>query len=110
MKKNTEAFDEIEHIQEINNHISDALEQWANITTMADADEWAYLLSYSDVDCLNVIRLFFHVLSNRAIKDGILTEENTMGKITKFKETLHDTFGIDTIELTNKILHGTETN
>lgn len=113
MKKNTEAFDEIEHIQEINNHISDALEQWANITTMADADEWAYYLNYTDVDVLNVTHLFIHVLTNVGIKNGSLQEDNATEKVEKLRECIKTTFGIDTIELTKKIIsekNGTKTN
>lgn len=91
-------------IKEINKHISDALEQWSDITTLADADNWAYHLEYSDADLLNAFRLFFHVWNNRAIKTGCLTIENGAEKVQEFKHSVYNTFGVDTIELTNKVL------
>ena len=93
-----------EEIKEINQHISDALEQWSDIMVEADAKEWSFYLNYSDKDLLNVVQIFMHVASNRAIKGGVLTEENTIAKITIFKECLKDTFGIDTIKLTEEVL------
>lgn len=91
-------------IKEINKHISDALEQWSDITTLADADNWAYHLEYSDADLLNAFRIFIHTWSNRAIKEGLLTEENVGEKMHEFAHAVYNTFGIDTIELTNKVL------
>lgn len=93
-----------EEIKEINQHISDALEQWSNIMVEADAKNWSYYLNYTDKDLLNIVQMFMHVASNKAIKGGVLTEENTIAKITNFKECLKDTFGIDTEGLINNVL------
>lgn len=93
-----------DQIKEINQHISDALEQWSAMTTLANADQWAYYLNYSDADLLNAFIIFFHVWSNRAIKTEQLTIENAIEKVHEFKHAVYNTFGIDTIELTNKTL------
>lgn len=91
-------------IKEINQHISDALEQWSNIVTRADADNWSYCIEYSDRDLLNALKIFTHVASNVAIKNGHLNEENVSTKMDKFVDTLEDSFGFNSIELTNKVL------
>lgn len=103
----------IKDIKEINEHISDALSNWSDITLMADADEWAYYLNYTDVDVLNVTHLFIHVLTNVGIKNGSLIEDNATEKVERLRECIKNTFGIDTIELTKKIIsekNGTKTN
>ena len=93
-----------DQIKEANQHISDALKQWSGIMTLADADQWAYHLDYSDRDLLNALLIFMHVWSNRAIKTEQLTEENAAEKTHEFTHAVYNTFGIDTIELTNKVL------
>ena len=94
-----------DQIKEINQHISDALEQWSDITILADADNWTFCLEYSDADLLNAFRIFIHTWSNRAIKVGQLTEENVSEKMHEFTHAVYEAFGIDTIELTNKVLN-----
>ena len=94
----------IEKIKKINQAISEALGRWSNIMITADADEWAYSLEYSDEDMLNALFIFNHVWQNRAIKNGVLNTENATEKMEKFKGMIMDVFGIDTIELTNKVV------
>lgn len=92
-------------IKEINQHISDALQQWSDTMLVADADEWAYLLDYSDLDALNVIFMMTHVLQNKAIKSGYLkSPEEAYEKALVFKKAIKEFCGIDTIELTSKCL------
>lgn len=93
-----------DQIKEINSHISDALEQWSDIMALADADKWAFYLKYSDADLLRAFHIFIHVWSNRATKQGVFTEENAADKMHEFRHAVYNTFGIDTIELTNKVL------
>ena len=93
-----------DQIKEINQHISDALEQWSEITMKADADGWASSLDYSDDDLLNALEIFIHTWSNRAIKDGIFTYQNVTEKMHEFRHHIFDTFGVDTIELANNVL------
>ena len=94
----------IEKIKIINQAISEALGRWFDIMITADADEWAYLLEYSDEDMLNALFIFNHVWQNRAIKNGVLNTENATEMMEKFKGMIMDVFGIDTIELTHKVV------
>lgn len=92
-------------IKEINKHISDALRQWSAVVIHADADEWAYFLDYSDEDLLNAMFIFNHVWQNRAIKSGHFADGNDItAKMSIFRNALKIAFGIDTIELTEKVL------
>lgn len=93
-----------EAIKEINQHISDALDQWSDIMLKADADAWAYELSYSDEDLLNALYIFNHVAENIAIKSGFLNEKNVTEKMTAFKNSVKESFGFDTVELTKKCI------
>lgn len=91
-------------IKEVNQHISDALEQWSTTMLVADADEWAYHLNYSEQDALNAIFIFNHVLSNIGIKNGVLNDKNVIEKSKKLREFIKDYCGLDTIEITRKSL------
>lgn len=92
-------------IKEINQHISDALKQWSDIATLADADNWSYHFEYSDEDLFNALYIFTHVAQNIAIKNGYINENNATEKIHSFKDSLKETFGFDTIELAEKVLN-----
>ena len=82
-------MNEKEQIKEINQHISDALQQWADIMLLADADNWAYHLEYSDEDVFNAVYIVNHVLMNRGIKGGyICNEEDALTKGEKFKKAI----------------------
>lgn len=95
---------EKEQIKEINQHISHALKQWANILLVADADDWAYYLDYSDEDVFNAVYIVNHVLMNRAIKSGYIKgEEDALIKATNFKNAINAFSGIDTIEMSKKL-------
>lgn len=91
-------------IRKINREISGALKFWQDMLLIADADEWAYYLNYSDEDLLNALYIFNHVAQNIAIKNGHFTEENVEEKMAKFREGIKEGFGFDTVELTNKVL------
>lgn len=91
-----------EKIKEINNHISEALEQWAAIMVTADADEWSYWLDYSEKDALNALIIFNHVFANIGVKNGTLNEEAVLNSAKKFRDLVKDMIGIDSIELTNR--------
>lgn len=92
-------------IKEINKHISDALRQWSAVVIHADADEWSYSLDYSDEDLLNAMFIFNHVWQNRAIKsEHFKDKEDVIAKISIYRKAIKIAFGIDTIELTEKVL------
>lgn len=97
-------MENLNEIKEINQHISDALEQWSDIMLEADADAWAYELEYSDRDLLNALLIFNHVASNKAIKNGILNENNVFKKMQQYVDALNYCFGFDSAELTKKVL------
>ena len=96
-------------IQEINQHISDALKQWADIVVTADADGWAYLLNYTDEDIVNALWLINSILQNVAIKSGHIDFGNAIDKGKAFREAIKDYCGVDPAELTNKVLGTNET-
>lgn len=96
--------DNLRQIKKINKEISGALKFWQDMLLIADADEWAYYLDYSEEDFLNALCIFNHVSQNIAIKKGYFTEENIEEKMGKFREGIKEGFGFDTIELTNKVL------
>lgn len=97
-------MEDTEHIKEINQHISNALEQWSTTMLVADADEWAYHLNYSDQDAMNAIFIFNHVLSNIGIKNGVLNDKNVIEKSKQLRNFIKDYCGLDTIEITRKSL------
>lgn len=91
-------------IKKINKDISGALRFWQDMLLIADADEWAYYLDYSEEDLFNALYIFNHVAQNIAIKNGCFTEENVVEKMAKYREGIKEGFGFDTVELTNKVL------
>jgi hypothetical protein len=97
-------MNEKEYNKEINQHISDALEQWSTTMLVADADEWAYHLNYSEQDAMNAIFILNHVLSNIGIKNGVLNDKNVIEKSNKLREFVKDFCGLDTVENTRKSL------
>lgn len=95
-------------IKKINKEISGALKFWQEMLLLADADLWAYMLDYSEEDLLNALYIFNHVAQNIAIKNGYLTEGNVEEKMAKYRQGIKESFGFDTIELTNKVLKRNE--
>ena len=93
------------NINKIYKEISGALKFWQEMLLIADADEWAYYLNYSDEDLLNALYIFNHVAQNIAIKKGYLTEGNVEEKMAKYREGIKEGFGFDTVELTKKVGH-----
>ena len=93
-----------EAIKEINQHAKDSLEEWSNVFVDADIKGWGVYLDFDDEDLLNVLLMFNSVWSNIAIKRGILTEENVEKRINDFSRYLEEIFGINTVDLANKVL------
>ena len=92
-------------IKKINKEISEALKFWQEMLLIADADEWAYYLDYSDEDLFNTLYIFNHVAQNIAIKKGhFANEDEASEKMSKFRESMKETFGFDSIELTKKVI------
>lgn len=98
-------MENLNEIKEINQHISDALEQWSDIMITADADNWAYYLNYEKKDALNAVFIANHVLQNIAIKSGyIKDEEDAFKKGTVFRQAILDFCGLDMQEVTREQL------
>lgn len=98
-----------EKIKEINTHLSNELEQWATVLTMADADEWAFFLNFSDEDVFNALLIFNCIAQNRGIKSGHLNEVNAQQKGSAFRDAIKDFCGIDPATLASKVLNNNET-
>lgn len=85
-----------EQIHEINRHIRDGINHWADIMLLADADEWAYSLHYFPSDLMNATLIFQHVASNIGIYAGRIDSNQ---KATEYGERLRqlviDMTGID---------------
>lgn len=89
-----------EQIKEINEHISDGLKQWCEITCLADTDAWSYQLDYTKEDVFNAMYILNHVISNVAIKSGyIKTEEDAFNAGMMLKEVIEQSFGVDIYKL-----------
>jgi hypothetical protein len=91
--------------REIQVHISDALEQWADIMNKIDANQTAYLMHYKDKDLLNAIYIFEHILSNIAIHKGIINPK-TINKAVEMDKDLREYVkkytGLDTHVITKQ--------
>ena len=85
-----------EQIQEINRHIKDGIEQWANICLTADADQWAFYLDYDKDDVMNATLLFHHVCANIGIKSGRIHEKEAIEFGERLNRLVLDMTGIDT--------------
>ena len=78
----------------------------------ADAENISYYFDYNDFDLFNSFMVFNHVWSTYAIHSGALTEENAVEAMGKLRTVIKETYGIDTVELSKKVmeeLNGTET-
>lgn len=92
-------------IRKVQAHISAALDQWAYIMNDIDAKEKAHLLHYKDEDLLNIVLMFNHVVSNIGIHNGTINSPE-LGEAfgNDIREFIKKHTGIDTVELTNKVL------
>lgn len=91
-------------IKEVNKEISEGLAHWQEVLNLADADEWAYYLEYSNEDLFNALYIFNHVAQNIAIKKGFLNDANAEDNMRAYVQAIERCFGFNTIELTNKVL------
>ena len=78
----------------------------------SDAENKNYHFQYCDKNLFNALLVFNHVWMSHAIHKGALTMENVHKKMGAFRKVVHDTYGIDTVELSKKVmeeLNGTDT-
>ena len=86
---------EQEQISEINRHIRDGINQWADIMLEADAKEWAYRLSYFPRDLMNATLIFQHVASNIGIKAGRIDKQKAQQFGERLRQLIIDMTGYD---------------
>lgn len=89
----------MEQIAEINRHIRDGINEWADIMLLADADEWAYNLTYCPRDVMNACLIFQHICSNVGIKAGRIDAEKAVEFGRRLRQLVMDMTGFDPAEL-----------
>ena len=88
-------------IEEINRHIRNGINQWADIMLTADAEEWAAELSYYPRDLMNATLIFQHVASNIGIKAGRIDEQRAVECGNRLRQLIIDITGFDPHEIVN---------
>ena len=87
-------------IAEVNKHIRDGINQWADIMLTADADQWAYELRYFPRDLMNATIIYQHVASI-GIHAGRIDEEKAVEFGTRLRELVKDMTGYDPVDIVN---------
>ena len=82
-------------IAEINRHIRDGVNQWADVMLQADADEWAVHLNYFPRDIVNATMIFQHICSNVGIKSGHIDAERAKNFGKRLRELVIEMTGYD---------------
>ena len=83
------------HIPEINQHIRDGINQWADIMLTAEADQWAYDLHYFPRDLMNATLIFQCVASSIGIHAGLINEEKAVEFGQRLRQLVIDMTGYD---------------
>ena len=86
-------------IAEINQHIRDGVNQWADTMLMADADHWAVYLNYYPRDIVNATMIFQHICSNVGIKTGRIDEAKAEEYGNRLRQLVIDMTGYDPSEI-----------
>ena len=84
-----------EQIAEVNRHIRDGINQWADIMLTAEADQWSYALNYFPRDLMNATFILQHVASNIGIKAGRINEEKATEFGQRLRQLVIDMTGYD---------------
>ena len=95
MAENKENDERKAQIAEVNKHIRDGINQWADIMLTADADQWAYNLTYFPRDLMNAVLIFQHVASNIGIKAGRIDEKRAVEYGQRLRQLVIDMTGYD---------------
>ena len=78
----------------------------------SDAENKSYHFQYCDKNLFNALLVFNHVWMSHAIHKGALTMENVEVKMSELRKVINDTYDIDTVELSKRVMeetNGTET-
>ena len=95
MAENKENDERKAQIAEVNKHIREGINQWADIMLTADADQWAYDLKYFPRDLMNAVLIYQHVASNIGIKAGRIDEEKAVEFGQRLRQLVIDMTGYD---------------
>ena len=95
MAENNENNKRKAQIAEINKHIRDGINQWADIMLMADADQWAFHLRYFPRDLMNATIIFQHVASSIGIHAGRIDEKRAVEYGQRLRQLVIDMTGYD---------------
>lgn len=98
-----EKQDNEKRVQEINLHIREGLRQWSDVCLTADADQWAYRLTYYPADLMNATLIFQHVISNIGIKGGRIDEQKAKEFGERLRQLIIDMTGYDPHEFWNDL-------
>ena len=98
MAENKENDERKAQIAEINQHIRDGINQWADIMLTAEDDQWAYDLMYFPRDLMNAVLIYQHVASNIGIKAGRIDEEKAVEFGQRLRQLVIDMTGYDPYE------------
>ena len=90
-------------IAEINQHIRDGVNQWADTMLTADADQWAVHLNYFPRDIVNACMIFQHICSNVGIKAGRIDEEKAMEYGKRLRQLVSDMTGYDPADIVSQM-------
>lgn len=82
-------------IKEINKHVRDALNQWANIALELESRQVAFYMNYYPIDLINTTYLFQHVASNIGIKAGKIDPETAQLFGNRLRSLIVDMTGYD---------------
>ena len=93
-------------IAEINQHIRDGVNQWADTMLMADADQWAVHLTYYPRDIVNACMIFQHICSNVGIKSGHINAERAENFGKRLRELVIEMTGYDPAEVVSVMKPG----
>ena len=86
-------------IAEINQHIRDGVNQWADTMLMADADQWAVYLNYYPRDIANACMIFQHICSNVGIKAGRIDAQKAEEYGKRLRQLVIDMTGYDSADI-----------
>ena len=96
MEENKENDERKAQIAEVNKHIREGMWQVAiDIMLTADADQWAYDLTYFPRDLMNATLIFQHVASNIGIKAGRIDEKKAVDFGQRLRQLVIDMTGYD---------------
>lgn len=95
----------------VKTYISESLDNLASLLINLDADGSSYFIDFNDEDALNIIIAFNSIMSNKAIKNGVITTEDAAkNQGDRFRKFLLDSYNIDSIELSNKVINERKKN